>query len=141
MKLDATDIRYLTADEFRILTATEMGSKNHEVVPASLIAQISGVRSGAGNKLMGQLAKRNLIARVQNIKYDGYRLTYGGYDYLAIRAMAKRDSLYSVGSQIGVGKESDIYVVADKEGNKLCMKMHRFVLSTFLSLNVKPQTR
>jgi RIO-like serine/threonine protein kinase len=37
---------------------------------------------------------------------DGYRLTYGGYDYLAMRALSKRDSLYSVGNQIGVGKES-----------------------------------
>lgn len=40
------------------------------------------------------------------MKDDGYRLTYGGYDYLAMRALSKRDSLYSVGNQIGVGKES-----------------------------------
>lgn len=102
MKLDASDLRFLTADEFRILTAvrvvlawvsfspaelsahphasltlsllqTEMGSKNHEVVPASLIAQISGIRSGGGNKLMGQLARRNLIARVQNVKCGSSR--------------------------------------------------------------------
>ena len=37
---------------------------------------------------------------------DGYRLTYGGYDYLAMRAMSKRDTMASVGNQIGVGKES-----------------------------------
>jgi RIO-like serine/threonine protein kinase len=37
---------------------------------------------------------------------EGYRLTYGGYDYLAMRALSKRDSMYSVGNQIGVGKES-----------------------------------
>lgn len=37
---------------------------------------------------------------------DGYRLTYGGYDFLAMRALSKRDSMYSVGNQIGVGKES-----------------------------------
>jgi len=37
---------------------------------------------------------------------DGYRLTYGGYDYLAMRAMSKRDSMHSIGNQIGVGKES-----------------------------------
>ncbi|KAL7412165.1 RIO1 family-domain-containing protein [Mrakia frigida] len=137
MKLDATDLRYLTADEFRILTAAEMGSKNHEVVPASLIAQISGIRSGGSNKLMGQLAKRNLIARVQNVKYDGYRLTYGGYDYLAIKAMTKRDTIYSVGNQIGVGKESDIYVVADKEGTNLCLKLHRLGRISFRAIKEK----
>lgn len=47
-----------------------MGSKNHEVVPSTLVAQISGLRNGGVNKLLGQLAKRNLIARVQNTKCE-----------------------------------------------------------------------
>ena len=54
--------------EFRVLTSCEMGSKNHEVVPSQLINQISGLRAGGANKILGNLAKRNLIARVQNIK-------------------------------------------------------------------------
>jgi RIO-like serine/threonine protein kinase len=37
---------------------------------------------------------------------EGYRLTYGGYDYLALKTFAKRGSIFSVGNQIGVGKES-----------------------------------
>jgi RIO kinase 2 len=76
---------------------------------------------------------------------DGYRLTYGGYDYLAMRALSKRDSMYSVGNQIGVGKESgiwthsyigmlsvcsgivlvDIYIVADTDGKEMVLKLHR----------------
>lgn len=50
----------------------------------------------------GDLAHRHAALSID----DGYRLTYGGYDYLAMRAMSKRDSVYSVGNQIGVGKES-----------------------------------
>ena len=61
------------------------------------------------------------------ISDDGYRLTNMGYDYLALKVLASRDVLGSVGSQIGVGKESDIYVVADTLGNPLCMKLHRWV--------------
>ncbi len=106
MKLDATDLRYVSAEEFKVLKAFEQGSKNHEVVPSALIAQISGLKYSGINKLMGLLAKRNLIARVQNAAYDGYRLTYGGYDYLAIRALSKEDAIEGVGQQIGVGKES-----------------------------------
>ncbi|KAG8787964.1 hypothetical protein FRC16_001484 [Serendipita sp. 398] len=68
MKLDATDIRYLSSEEFRVLTAVEMGSKNHEVVPTSLISQISKLRSGGINKILGGLAKRGLVSRVQNAK-------------------------------------------------------------------------
>ena len=37
---------------------------------------------------------------------EGYRLTYGGYDYLALHTLAKRGTVTSVGNQIGVGKES-----------------------------------
>jgi len=31
---------------------------------------------------------------------------YGGYDYLALRTLAKRGTVTAVGNQIGVGKES-----------------------------------
>lgn len=33
-------------------------------------------------------------------------MTYGGYDYLALKTFVKRGSVNSVGNQIGVGKES-----------------------------------
>ncbi|GJN90148.1 hypothetical protein Rhopal_003147-T1 [Rhodotorula paludigena] len=106
MKLDATDLRYISNDAFRVLSAVEQGSKNHEVVPSSLIAQLAGSRAGGVNKALGELAKKKLVAKVQNAKYEGYRLTYGGYDFLACRTFAKRDTIYSVGNQIGTGKES-----------------------------------
>ncbi|KAH7931056.1 RIO1-domain-containing protein [Leucogyrophana mollusca] len=137
MKLDATDLRYITPDEFRVLTSVEIGSKNHEVVPTPLIAQISGLRNGGVNKLIGSLAKRNLVAKVQNSKYDGYRLTYGGYDYLAMRALSKRDSMYSVGNQIGVGKEADVYIVADAEGSEMVLKLHRLGRISFRAIKEK----
>ncbi|CDO76638.1 hypothetical protein BN946_scf184868.g52 [Trametes cinnabarina] len=137
MKLDATDLRYITSDEFRVLTAVEMGSKNHEIVPTVLIVKISGLRNGGVNKLLGSLAKRNLVSRVQNARYDGYRLTYGGYDYLAMRALSKRDSVYSVGNQIGVGKESDIYIIADKEGQEMVLKLHRLGRISFRAIKSK----
>ncbi|KAJ3115461.1 hypothetical protein HDU96_000620 [Phlyctochytrium bullatum] len=106
MKLDVKLLRYLSSDEFRVLTATEMGSRNHEVVPTPLIVSIAALKKGGTNKCLNTLVKNKLVAREVNAKYDGFRLTYGGYDYLALRAMSKRGSVYSVGNQIGVGKES-----------------------------------
>lgn len=65
-----------------------------------------------------------------------------------MRALSKRDSMYSVGNQIGVGKESglfvlfaliwvvlnrlfqDIYVVADAEGHEMVLKLHRYFRSS-----------
>ncbi|GAC77492.1 serine/threonine protein kinase [Moesziomyces antarcticus T-34] len=137
MRLDATDLRYISSQEFRVLTAIEMGSKNHEVVPSSLAAQICGLHHSGINKLLGSLAKRNLIARVQNTKYDGYRLTYGGYDYLALRAFSKRDSIAAVGRRIGVGKESDIMIVSSPEHEQRVLKIHRLGRISFRAIKEK----
>ncbi|RFU32868.1 hypothetical protein B7463_g3443, partial [Scytalidium lignicola] len=124
MKLDTKALRYLTAEDWRTLTAVEQGSKNHEVVPTPLIGQISGLRGGV-HRCISALAKVGLIARVKNSSYDGYRLTYGGLDYLALNTYRKRKDVYSVGNQIGVGKESDIFVVADEKGIQRVLKIHR----------------
>lgn len=56
---------------------------------------------------------------------DGYRLTYGGLDYLALHTHQKQKNIYSVGNQIGVGKESDIIVVAHSSGSQRILKIHR----------------
>ncbi|QKX58524.1 uncharacterized protein TRUGW13939_05648 [Talaromyces rugulosus] len=126
MKLDAKSMRYLTGEDFRVLAGVEAGSRNHEVVPTPLIVQLSGLRGGSGvHKSISNLAKINLIAKVKNAKYDGYRLTYGGLDYLALNTHQKQKSIYSVGNQIGVGKESDIIVVAAADGSQRIMKIHR----------------
>ncbi|BAO41245.1 Non-specific serine/threonine protein kinase [Kluyveromyces marxianus] len=132
MKLDTSHMRYLTAEDFRVLQAVEQGSRNHEVVPTHLIHTLSGMRSMSGtNRSISDLAKLSLISKLRNSKYDGYRLTYNGFDYLALRAMLNRDTVYSVGTKIGVGKESDIYQVSDRNGEPKVLKMHRLGRTSF----------
>ncbi|XP_015440361.1 PREDICTED: serine/threonine-protein kinase RIO2 [Dufourea novaeangliae] len=73
-KLNVTILRYLTRDDFRVLTAIEMGMKNHELVPASLAAQIANLRYGGVHKLMRELCKHRLLSYERGKHYDGYRL-------------------------------------------------------------------
>ncbi|MCJ1465886.1 hypothetical protein MMC07_004505 [Pseudocyphellaria aurata] len=135
MKLDTKALRYLTTEDWRVLTAVEIGSKNHEVVPTPLIIQLSGLRGGSGaHKCISTLAKTNLIARVKGAKYDGYRLTYGGLDYLALHTHQKRHILYSTGQQIGTGKESDIHITASPSGTQCALKIHRLGRISFRSV-------
>ena len=95
-------------------------------MPTKLIAQLSGFGGGSGvHRCISALAKVGLIARLKNAKYDGYRLTYGGLDYLSLNTYRKRNEIYSVGNQIGIGKESDIFVVADEKGTQRVLKIHR----------------
>jgi RIO kinase 2 len=44
-----------------------MGSRNHEIVPTSLITHIAQLPSSI-HKTIASLAKQNLIAKVQNAK-------------------------------------------------------------------------
>ncbi|KAK1252887.1 hypothetical protein MKX08_004074 [Trichoderma sp. CBMAI-0020] len=127
MKLDTRAMRHLASEDWRVLTAVETGSKNHEIVPTPLIEKLSRLRGGASgvHRSISTLAKVGLIARVKEAKYDGYRLTYGGLDYLALHTHASRKDVYSVGNRIGVGKESDIMVVADHSGTQCVLKIHR----------------
>ncbi len=47
---------------------------------------------------------------------DGYKLTYLGYDYLALNTFLKRGLIKDVLAKIGVGKESDIYKCITPDG-------------------------
>ena len=40
----------------------------------------------------------------------GYSLNSLGYDYLAFNTLAKRGVVRAIGRQIGVGKESDVFI-------------------------------
>lgn len=80
------------------------------------------------------MARVGLIAKVKGAKYDGYRLTYGGLDYLALHHYTQKKAIYSVGSRIGVGKESDITMVADIHGSQKVLKIHRLGRISFRSV-------
>ncbi|XP_067130646.1 uncharacterized protein RIOK2 [Centruroides vittatus] len=136
-KLNVSTLRYLSKDDFRILTAVEMGMKNHELVPGVLVTQIANLKHGGCHKHLMDLSRKKLIAYERGRRYDGYRLTNLGYDFLALRALSSHHVISSVGNQIGVGKESDIYIVADEDDNELVLKIHRLGRTSFRKLKEK----
>lgn len=137
-KLDVSMLRYLRADQFRVLTAVEMGMKNHELVPKSLVISIAAIRGGGGAKILQELCRFRLLQyESSGSRYSGYRLTNTGYDYLALKALTGRGSVQSFGNQIGTGKESNIYVVADSQGVQLCLKLHRLGRTCFRKVREK----
>ncbi|XP_017017503.1 uncharacterized protein RIOK2 [Drosophila kikkawai] len=136
-KLNVTVLRYLTKEDFRVLTAIEMGMKNHELVPGPLAAAIANLKTGGVHKLLKELCKHKLLSYERGKKYDGYRLTNTGYDYLALKSLTLRGSVSSFGNQIGIGKESNIYVVADEEGTAICLKLHRLGRTCFRNVKSK----
>jgi len=114
----------------------EMGQKNHEIVPAQLIESIAKLKHGGTFKCLKTLLRHKLVHH-EGKKYDGYRLTSLGYDFLAIRALTARGSIAGVGRQIGVGKESDVYEVVDDEGRTMALKLHRLGRTSFRAVKSK----
>ncbi|KAL5004195.1 hypothetical protein ScPMuIL_017651 [Solemya velum] len=116
----------------------EMGMKNHEIVPIPLIASIAHLHAGGCHKVLRELTKHKLVAYEHGgKKVPGYRLTNSGYDYLALKTLTSRGAVHSVGNQIGVGKESDIYIVADEEDKQYALKFHRLGRTSFRQLKNK----
>lgn len=93
VKLDVTLLRYLSKDDFRALTAVEMGMRNHELVPRSLVYSISGINNGSISKILLNLTQNKLLSYERGKRYDGYRLTYHGYDFLALNVLRTRGNL------------------------------------------------
>lgn len=136
-KLNVTMLRYLSSEEFRVLTAVEMGMKNHELVPTPLVASIADLKHGGSHKILRELTKHKLVCYEKSGRVEGYRLTFSGYDFLALKALTTRGSVQSVGNQIGVGKESDIFIIADEEENQHALKLHRLGRTSFRKLKQK----
>lgn len=136
-KLNVVVLRYLSRDDFRVLTAVEMGMKNHEIVPVSLLSSIASLKHGGCNKILRELVKHKLVVYERTKTVQGYRLNYGGYDYLALKTLCSREVIISVGNQMGVGKESDIYIVASPNGEQYALKLHRLGRTSFRNLKNK----
>lgn len=100
-----------------------MGMKNHELVPLPLISSIAAIHRGATARALSDLSKNTLVFYERGKRYDGFRLTTLGYDFLALRALCARNIVGSVGNQIGIGKESDVYVGGDPDLNVYFIKL------------------
>jgi len=133
MKLDVSCMRYLGKDDYRVMVAVEMGMRNHELVPVELIVSIAKLRHGGIHRILSTLLKYKLIAHA-NQQYNGYRLSYMGFDILALHTLLARKVIASVGRQIGVGKESDVFEAQDEHGNDLVLKIHRLGRTSFRSV-------
>eukprot|EP00485_Elphidium_margaritaceum_P010929 CAMPEP_0202693628 /NCGR_PEP_ID=MMETSP1385-20130828/7682_1 /ASSEMBLY_ACC=CAM_ASM_000861 /TAXON_ID=933848 /ORGANISM="Elphidium margaritaceum" /LENGTH=495 /DNA_ID=CAMNT_0049349325 /DNA_START=38 /DNA_END=1525 /DNA_ORIENTATION=+ len=142
VKFDIAVFKFLTADHFRVLTAIEMGMKNHELVPTALLEAIAQMKRGNCYKLVTDLHKHKLVVH-NSIPYDGYTLTFRGYDYLALNTFVKRGLIVAVGRQIGIGKESDVFEAFGPKDEvtdispKYALKLHRLGRTSFRTVKNK----
>ena len=120
-------LRGLEPSDFRILLGTELGMSSREYVPLSRIVRYANLlEEEVGKRLPGLVNKRLLYsASTGTLGYQGYRLTFAGYDCLALNALVKRNVVEALGPPLGLGKESDVYSAKGKNGADIALKFHR----------------
>lgn len=133
VKLDVSLLRFMEEEDFRVLTALEMTMRNHDVAPTVLVERIAQLPHGGCRKRLQALLKHKMIHH-ENTMYDGYAMKYGAYDHLALHTLSKRHTVTGVGHRIGCGKESDIILVHDAEGNECVLKLQRLGRCSFRSV-------
>ncbi|WP_058367268.1 serine/threonine-protein kinase RIO2 [Haloparvum sedimenti] len=112
----------LEAEDFYLLSGVEQGMRFSEWVRRGKLPEYADLTREEVDYRLDRCLDRELIER-KTIQYEGYQLTFEGYDALALRAFSERDTIRGVGAPLGVGKEGDVYEV--ESFTPLALKYHR----------------
>jgi len=123
--------------DFRILRGVELNMRHYEWVPLEIVVRFARVDVETASYRLGKLDNWGLVRRRSDIGYIGYQLTIHGYDALAIRAFAKKGIIKAISqTQIGVGKEADVYVGITPNEGKVAVKFNRIGRTSFTRIKL-----
>jgi len=122
MRNVASVFRDLDPEDFYLLSGLEHGMRFSEWVARGKITEFARLDGDEVDYRLDRCEDRGLIER-KTIQYQGFRLTFEGYDALALRTFTERDTVEGFGAPLGVGKESDVYEV--RSYKPLALKFHR----------------
>ncbi|WP_434531212.1 serine/threonine-protein kinase RIO2 [Haloarcula sp. NS06] len=112
----------LEPEDFHLLSGVEQGMRFSEYVACEKLTEFSRLTTEDVDYRLDRCADRGLVER-KTIQYEGFKLTFEGYDTLALHTFAERDTIEGVGSPLGVGKESDVYEAQSYK--PVALKYHR----------------
>ncbi|QSG03362.1 serine/threonine-protein kinase RIO2 [Natranaeroarchaeum sulfidigenes] len=112
----------LDPEDFYLLSGVEQGMRFSEWVSREKLPDFADLTPEEVEYRLDRCLDRGLIER-KTIQYEGYTLTFEGYDALALRTFAERETITGFGASLGVGKESDVFEVQSYE--PMALKFHR----------------
>jgi RIO kinase 2 len=109
------------------LLGVELGMASREYVPVTRIVRYANLLEEEVGKRLPDLVGKRLLASgsTQVLGYAGFRLTFFGYDCLALNALVRRGVVEALGSPLGLGKESDVYDAKGAGDTRVALKFHR----------------
>jgi RIO kinase 2 len=128
----AGEMADLETEDFYLLSGVEQGMRFSEWVAREKLPEFARLTDEDVGYRLDRCERRGLVER-KTIQYEGFRLTFEGYDALALHAFAERETLEGMGAPLGVGKESDVYEV--RSYKPLALKFHREGYTNFREVN------
>jgi RIO kinase 2 len=128
----ASELADLESEDFYLLSGVEQGMRFSEWVAREKLPDFSGLTPENVEYRLDRCERRGLLER-KTIQYEGFRLTFEGYDALALHTFAERETIDGMGAPLGVGKESDVYEV--RSYKPLALKFHREGYTEFREVN------
>lgn len=124
MKLESDGVWTITKNHLQILDAAEALSSTHEYIPIDTLKGRARARASFHDLALD-------LVRLKFLTYKDkmYKLSISGLDCLAINTLRRR-GLRAMGSNIGIGKESDIYH-GEYRGRPVAIKIHRLGRTSF----------
>ncbi|HET7324440.1 MAG TPA: serine/threonine-protein kinase RIO2 [Halococcus sp.] len=118
----ASEMAALEPADFYLLSGVEQGMRFSEWVNREKLPEFTDLTPENVAYRLDRCADRGFVER-RTIQYEGYKLTFEGYDALALHTFAERGTIEGVGAPLGVGKESDVYEV--QSYTPFALKFHR----------------
>ena len=118
----ATVMAELEPEDFYLLSGLEQGMRFSEWVNREKLPDYADMTEEETDYRLDRCSDRDLVER-KTMQYEGYRLTFEGYDCLALRTFSERGTIEGVGAPLGVGKEGDVYEV--QSYRPMALKYHR----------------
>jgi RIO kinase 2 len=126
-------VSLLNKSDFKILKVFASSLKTRQFLNLSTLSQYSNLSQRLVQHHLERFVKSGLVGK-SNI---GYTLLVTGLDIYVLKILANRNTITSIGPQIGIGKEAEIYLAHDSQEQDKILKMFRLGRSSFKQIKRK----
>ena len=123
----------LNKSDFKILKVFASSLKTRQILNLSTLSQYSNLNQRLVEHHLERLVKSGLVGK-SNI---GFTLLVTGLDIYVLKILSNRNTITSIGPQIGIGKEAEIYLAHDSQEKDKILKMFRLGRSSFKQIKRK----
>lgn len=121
----------LVGDDFKVLASLEKAHITREHVSLRILEKLTSFHEERLLLVLSKLHELGLVKGETIMSEKVYRLTYLGYDMLALRALVKTNIIEAMGDKVGEGKESEIYLALTPSGRQVAVKFLRIGRTSF----------